>query len=63
MLLMNFENLTEMSLDDQNNYGASIGFQKDDALGTTYRKASSAGLKLNNVIKASTFDTFLGMVK
>jgi hypothetical protein len=34
-----------MSLDDQNNYGASIGF-KDDALGTTYQAASSGLRKL-----------------
>jgi hypothetical protein len=35
-----------MSLDDQNNYGASIGFQKDDALGTTYLKQVPADLEV-----------------
>jgi hypothetical protein len=61
-IMMNFENLTEISLDDQNNYDASIGFQKDDVLGTTYQAtASSQGLgTCKNVIKASTFDPSLG---
>ena len=64
-VMMNFKNLTEMSVDDQNNYGASIGFQKDDVLGTTYQaSASSQGLgTCNNVIKASTFDPSLGYGK
>ena len=64
-VMMNFKNLTEMSVDDQNNYGASIGFQKDDVLGTTYQStASFQGLgTCNNVIKASTFDPSLGYGK
>jgi hypothetical protein len=64
-VMMNFKNLTEMSVDDQNNYGSSIGFQKDGVLGTTYQaNASSQGLgTCNNVIKASTFDPSLGYGK
>ena len=31
-VMMNFKNLTEMSLDDQNSYGRTVGFQKDDVL-------------------------------
>jgi hypothetical protein len=64
-VMMNFKNLTEMSVDDQNNYGASIGFQKDDVLGTTYQAGASAvGLgTCNNTIKSSAFDPSLGYGK
>jgi hypothetical protein len=64
-VMMNFKNLTEMSVDDTNNYGASIGFQKDDVIGTSYQAAASAqGLgTCNNIIKASAFDPSLGYGK
>jgi hypothetical protein len=63
--MMNFKNLTEMSLDDQNNYGRTVGFQKDDVLGTTYNATPSPqGLgTCNNTIKASTFNPALGYGK
>jgi hypothetical protein len=64
-VMMNFKNLTEMSSDDQNNYGRTVGFQKDDVLGTTYNATPSPqGLgTCNNTIKASTFNPALGYGK
>jgi hypothetical protein len=64
-VMMNFKNLTSMSLDDVKNYGPSIGFCPDDVLGTTYQgTASSKGLgTCNNGIKGSTFDPALGYGK
>jgi hypothetical protein len=64
-VMMNFKNLTSMSLDDVKNYGPSIGFSPDNVLGTTYQEtASSQGLgSCNNSIKGSTFDPALGYGK
>jgi hypothetical protein len=64
-VMMNFKNLTKKSLDDQNNYGRTVGFQKDDVSGTTYNAtASPQGLgTCNNTIKASAFNLALGYGK
>jgi hypothetical protein len=64
-VMMNHTLLTSMSKDDELNYGASIGFQKDDVLGTSYESAPSAkGLgECNNTIKSSLFDPTLGYGK
>jgi hypothetical protein len=61
-VIMNHTILTSMSCDDERNYGASIGFSKDDTLGTTYQAvASSKGLgECNNRIKGSLFNPTTG---
>jgi hypothetical protein len=64
-VMLNVNQLTEQCLDTQNNYGSSIGFHKDDVLGTTYEsEPSPRGLgECNNTIKASLFDPSLGYGK
>jgi hypothetical protein len=64
-VMLNVNQLTEQCLDTQNNYGSSIGFHKDDVLGTKYESAPSPrGLgECNNTIKSSLFDPFLGYGK
>lgn len=61
-VMMNHTILTSMSVDDERNYGSSIGFAKDDVLGTTYQAGASAkGLgECNNTIKSSLFNPTTG---
>jgi hypothetical protein len=63
--MLNVNQLTEQCLDTQNNYGSSIGFHKDDVLGTSYESTPSPrGLgECNNTIKSSLFDPSLGYAK
>jgi hypothetical protein len=57
-VMMNHKLLTNMSKDDELNYGGSIGFAKDSVDGITYEAtASNKGLgECNNSIKSSVFD-------
>ena len=59
---INYKLLTTMSVDDERNFGPSIGFVKDDAQSLRYVSADPAyGLgEMNNTIVKSLFDPALG---
>ena len=61
-MAINYQLLTGMSREDEQNFGTTIGFSKDEALSMRYLPATnSTGLgEVNNVITRPNFDPALG---